>query len=218
MTNVEEHLEVESTQPSQPLSELQDCKDTGVNPGAMALQVVVKQILLGLIAAVGCLVGGTVLLPSLATDELREVLADIIQKCGHSISGYASRVFPPEQVSLSHSWSSFGVVFFQSNNLCAALSMCMIDERMVQLWQGILFFWLVALARCCTDRGRQKNQCKLSCQYVEGVSSNTLGGNVLPWTAFIYFGRHTQQSPGLGGVIVNNSLVWSKFASITVVW
>ena len=63
------------------------------------LQVIVNQILLGLIAALGCLVGGTLLLPSLATDELREVLADIIQKCGYSISGYASRVFPPEQVS-----------------------------------------------------------------------------------------------------------------------
>ena len=63
------------------------------------LQVVVNQILLGLIAALGCLVGGTLLLPSLATDELREVLADIIQKCGYSISGYASRIFPPEQVS-----------------------------------------------------------------------------------------------------------------------
>lgn len=37
------------------------------------------------------------MLPSLATDELREVLADIIQMCGHSISGYASRIFPPEQ-------------------------------------------------------------------------------------------------------------------------
>lgn len=63
------------------------------------LQVIVNQILLGLIAALGCLVGGTLLLPSLATDELREILADIIQKCGYSISGYASRVFPPEQVS-----------------------------------------------------------------------------------------------------------------------
>ncbi|KAL3157526.1 hypothetical protein ABBQ32_011986 [Trebouxia sp. C0010 RCD-2024] len=60
-------------------------------------QVIVNQLFLGLIAALGCLVGGTLLLPSLATDELREVLADIIQKCGYSISGYASRVFPPEQ-------------------------------------------------------------------------------------------------------------------------
>ena len=65
------------------------------------LQVVVNQILLGLIAALGCLVGGTLLLPSLATDELREVLADIVQQCGYSISGYASRVFPPEEVSQS---------------------------------------------------------------------------------------------------------------------
>ena len=65
------------------------------------LQVIVNQILLGLIAALGCLVGGTLLLPSLATDELREVLADIIQKCGYSISGYASRIFPPEQVTTS---------------------------------------------------------------------------------------------------------------------
>ena len=64
------------------------------------LQVIVNQILLGLIAALGCLLGGTLLLPSLATDELREVLADIIQKCGYSISGYASRVFPPEPVSV----------------------------------------------------------------------------------------------------------------------
>ena len=61
-----------------------------------------NQILLGLIAALGCLVGGTLLLPSLATDELREVLADIVQKCGYSISGYASRVFPPDQVSLQY--------------------------------------------------------------------------------------------------------------------
>lgn len=85
------------------------------------LQVVVNQILLGLIAAAGCLLGGTLLLPSLATDELREVLADIIQQCGYSISGYASCVFPPEQVSLSLSCSSFGVLvcFFS-----AALSMC----------------------------------------------------------------------------------------------
>ncbi|KAL0036649.1 hypothetical protein WJX79_004029 [Trebouxia sp. C0005] len=60
-------------------------------------QIVVNQILIGLIAALGCLVGGTLLLPSLATDELREVLADIIQTCGYSISGYASRIFPPEQ-------------------------------------------------------------------------------------------------------------------------
>ena len=63
-------------------------------------QIVVPQILIGLIAALGCLVGGTLLLPSLATDELREVLADIIQTCGYSISGYASRIFPPEQVNL----------------------------------------------------------------------------------------------------------------------
>ena len=60
----------------------------------------VNQILIGLIAALGCLVGGTLLLPSLATDELREVLADIIQTCGYSISGYASRIFPPEQVNM----------------------------------------------------------------------------------------------------------------------
>lgn len=65
------------------------------------LQVIVNQIWLGLIAALGCLVGGTLLLPSLATDELREVLADIIQKCGYSISGYASRVFPLEQVGVA---------------------------------------------------------------------------------------------------------------------
>lgn len=64
-------------------------------------QIVVNQILIGLIAALGCLVGGTLLLPSLATDELREVLADIIQTCGYSISGYASRIFPPEQGSSS---------------------------------------------------------------------------------------------------------------------
>ena len=63
-------------------------------------QIVVNQILIGLIAALGCLVGGTLLLPSLATDELREVLADIIQTCGYSISGYASRIFPPEQVNM----------------------------------------------------------------------------------------------------------------------
>lgn len=63
------------------------------------MQVVVNQILIGLIALVGCVVGGTLLLPSLATDELREVLADIIQSCGYSISGYASRIFPPEQVN-----------------------------------------------------------------------------------------------------------------------
>lgn len=66
------------------------------------MQVIVNQLFLGLIAALGCLVGGTLVLPSLATDELREVLADIIQKCGFVISGYASRVFPPEQVSLPH--------------------------------------------------------------------------------------------------------------------
>ena len=64
------------------------------------MQIVVNQILIGLIAALGCLVGGTLLLPSLATDELREVLADIIQTCGYSISGYASRIFPPEQVNM----------------------------------------------------------------------------------------------------------------------
>ena len=63
------------------------------------VQVIANQIIIGLIAGMGCLVGGTLLLPSLATDELRMVLADIIQICGHSISGYASRIFPPEQVS-----------------------------------------------------------------------------------------------------------------------
>lgn len=62
------------------------------------MQIVVNQLLLSLIAGMGCLVGGTLLLPSLATDELREVLADVIQICGMSISGYASRMFPPEQV------------------------------------------------------------------------------------------------------------------------
>lgn len=64
----------------------------------MMVQVVANELLIGLIAALGCLVGGTLLLPSLATDELREVLADIIQTCGMSISGYASRIFPPEKV------------------------------------------------------------------------------------------------------------------------
>ena len=67
--------------------------------GHALLQIVVNQLLISLIAALGCLIGGTLMLPSLATDELREVLADIIQMCGHSISGYASRVFPPEQAS-----------------------------------------------------------------------------------------------------------------------
>ena len=64
-------------------------------------QVVVNEFLIGLIAALGCLVGGTLLLPTLATDELRGVLADIIQTCGMSISGYASRIFPPEEVTLA---------------------------------------------------------------------------------------------------------------------
>lgn len=62
------------------------------------MQIVVNELLLSLIAGMGCLVGGTLLLPSLATDELRGVLADVIQICGMSISGYASRIFPPEQV------------------------------------------------------------------------------------------------------------------------
>lgn len=62
------------------------------------MQIVVNEIILGLIAGLGCLVGGILLLPSLATDELREVLADVIQTCGMSISGYASRIFPPEEV------------------------------------------------------------------------------------------------------------------------
>lgn len=111
---------VESVQPLQPLSELQGRKGTRVETLVLwRLQVVVNQILLGLIAAVGCLVGGTLLLPSLATDELREVLADIIQKCGYSISGYASRVFPPDQVSLSHSWS-----FVWCSLVSEPLSMC----------------------------------------------------------------------------------------------
>ena len=66
----------------------------------LVLQVIANQIIIGLISALGCLIGGTVLLPSLATDELRNVLADIIQTCGHSISGYASRIFPPEPVSI----------------------------------------------------------------------------------------------------------------------
>ena len=81
-------------------------------PGC-CLQVIVNQLFLGLIAALGCLVGGTLLLPSLATDELREVLADIIQKCGHSISGYASRVFPPEQVRLQHATLPLGTPVVQ---------------------------------------------------------------------------------------------------------
>ena len=66
------------------------------------MQVVVNEIILGLIAGLGCLVGGILLLPSLATDELREVLADVIQTCGMSISGYASRIFPPEEVHPAH--------------------------------------------------------------------------------------------------------------------
>ena len=66
------------------------------------LQIVVNELLISLIAGLGCLIGGTLLLPSLATDELREVLADVIQSCGMSISGYASRIFPPEQVHTPH--------------------------------------------------------------------------------------------------------------------
>lgn len=71
------------------------------------MQIVANELILGGIAGLGCLVGGTLLLPSLATDELREVLADVIQGCGMSISGYASRIFPPEQVHTPRGHENF---------------------------------------------------------------------------------------------------------------
>lgn len=75
------------------------------------MQIVVNELLLSLIAGMGCLVGSTLFLPSLATDELREGLAGAIQICGMSISGYASRIFPPEQVrpALQHLLNNAGL-------------------------------------------------------------------------------------------------------------
>lgn len=87
------------------------------------MQIVVNQILIGLIAALGCLIGGTVMLPTLATDELREVLANIIQTSGYSISGYASRIFPPEQVQCPKLFHVEAAAHFpQTHKLATAVS------------------------------------------------------------------------------------------------
>ena len=113
------------------------------------LQVIVNQIWLGLIAALGCLVGGTLLLPSLATDELREVLADIIQKCGYSMSGYASRVFPPEQVGVAvipillFRETALYILPFSSAHPCASKVMSLGIACVTQTKQD-KFPWLVA--------------------------------------------------------------------------
>lgn len=87
------------------------------------MQIVVNQILIGLIAALGCLIGGTLMLPTLATDELREVLANIIQTSGYSISGYASRIFPPEQVHCQKLFHVEAAAHFpQTHKLATAVS------------------------------------------------------------------------------------------------